>query len=274
VDAARQSDAVVLFLGEEESLSGEAASRTRLDLPGAQEALVTEVAKAGKPIVAVILAGRPLTFHSVTAQANAVLYAWDPGFMGGPAISDVLFGVVSPSGRLPVTFPRHLGQVPIYYNHLNTGRPPAESGPQAENKYTSKYIDVSFTPEYPFGFGLSYTRFEYSNLRLSHPQARAGETLTIRADIANTGSFEADEVAQLYTHQVTASIVQPVRQLRAFRRVHMKPGEKQTVEFALKINDLAFHDAEGRLTLEPGAFEVWVAPDSASGVRGEFRVQH
>jgi beta-glucosidase len=272
LDAARSADVVLLFLGEEAALSGEASSRAVLDLPGAQEELAAEVRKAGKPTVAILLAGRPLTFHNLAERSNAVLYAWHPGVMGGPAIRDVLFGAVAPSGRLTTTFPRTVGQVPIYYNHMNTGRPAAETGPEAANKFTSKYLDVSFTPEYPFGFGLSYTTFEYSGVRLSAPQLREGETLTVRADIANTGKVDADDVVQLYTRQLAASLTRPVRELRAFRRIHLKAGEKQTVEFVLRADDLAFYHPGGERSAELGSFQVWVAPDSASGPMAEFQL--
>lgn len=272
VEAARAADVAVLFLGEEASLSGEASSRSMLDLPGAQEDLAREVAKAGKPVIVVILAGRPLTFHNVAEQVNAVLYGWHPGAMGGPAICDVLFGDAVPSGRLTATFPRTVGQAPIYYNHMSTGRPAAESGAEANNKFTSKYLDVSFTPEYPFGFGLSYTTFEYSNVRLSSPRMRLGDKLAVRADIANTGKYEADEVVQLYTRQLSASLTRPVRELKSYRRIHLRPGEKREVAFELSTDDLAFYKEGGKLTVEPGAFQLWVAPDSASGQRAEFWV--
>jgi beta-glucosidase len=269
VEAARGVDAVLLFLGEEASLSGEASSRAYLDLPGAQEALVNEVAQAGKPTVAVIMAGRPLTFHNVAAKAGAVLYAWHPGTMGGPAIADVLLGKMAPSGKLPVTFPRTVGQVPIYYNHLNTGRPPAETGPAAEDKFKSKYLDVSFTPEYPFGFGLSYTSFAYGAPQLSAKSMSVGGSLTVSAEVANTGKVEADETVQLYIRQMAASLAQPVRELKDFRRVHLKPGEKQTVEFTLNSSALAFHKG-AQLVTEPGTFQVWVAPDSSAGTPAQF----
>jgi len=272
VEAARAADVALLFLGEEASLSGEASSRAFLNLPGAQDELASRVVKVGKPTIAIILAGRPLTFHSLAEQVNGVLYAWHPGALGGPAIRDLLFGDSAPSGKLPVTFPRTVGQVPIYYNHMNTGRPAAESGREANNKFASKYLDISFTPEYPFGFGLSYTTFAYSNVRLSSPSARVGDKLTVSADVLNTGKYEAEEVVQLYMRQLTASITRPVRELIGFRRIHLKPGAKQTVELALTTDDLGFYKAGGQLTVEPGAFELWVAPDSASGQMVEFRV--
>ena len=279
-DAARRADAVLLFLGEEQILSGEARSRAFLNLPGAQEDLITEIAKAGKPMVAIILAGRPLTFHDAAAKVGAVLWAWHPGTMGGPALADLLFGRAVPSGRLTVTFPRTVGQVPIYYAHLNTGRPGAATelgvpmGNPADPKgYTSKYIDVDFTPEYPFGYGLSYTDFEYSNLRVVTPQVRMGGKITISADVANVGTREAVEVAQFYVHAVSASVVQPVRLLKAFRRVQLKSGEKQTVTFSIGTAELAFHNQQMQLVTEPGRYQVWIAPDAVRGLQGEFTLQ-
>jgi beta-glucosidase len=207
-----------MFLGEEQILSGEARSRAFLNLPGAQEDLHREIAKTGRPVVTIILAGRPLTFHDVAARSAAVLYAWHPGSMGGPAIVDVLTGTTAPSGRLPMTFPRTVGQIPIYYAHLITGRPatPGERGvpmgtPIDPQGYTSKYLDVELTPEYPFGFGLSYGTFEYSAPRVSRPSFAHGEAVTIEADVTNTGGAEAGEVVQLYLRDVVASVARPVR---------------------------------------------------------------
>jgi beta-glucosidase len=279
-DAARQADAVILFLGEEQILSGEARSRAYLNLPGAQEALVEELAGLGKPTVAVIMAGRPLTFHDLASKVGAVLYAWHPGTMGGPAIVNLLFGRAVPSGKLPVTFPRTVGQEPLYYARLNTGRPPLpeELGipagtPARPTGYTSKYIDVDVTPEYPFGFGLSYTKFAYRNLRLSSQSVRMGGTLTVSADLINQGSREAVEVVQLYIRDLVASVVQPVRVLKGFQRIAVKPGETQVLSFRLTTDDLAFYNQEMKLVTEPGRFEVWIGADSASGLKGEFTVQ-
>ena len=279
LEAARKSDAVLLFLGEEQILSGEAHSRAFLSLPGAQSELVEEVAKAGKPTIAVILAGRPLTFQEVTMRVQAVVYAWHPGTMGGPAIRDVLFGDAGPSGKLTVTFPRTVGQVPIYYAHMNTGRPPSpdELGiplgtPVDPKGFTSKYLDVDYTPEYPFGFGLSYTKFEYANLRLSATSLPPGGSITVSADITNTGGTAGDEIVQCYVRDLVGSITRPVRELKAFRRIHLEPGEKQTVGFHLSTEDLSFYNEGGTLLIEPGVFHVWIAPDSASGLKGEFEV--
>ena len=275
--AARRADVVLLFLGEEQILSGEAHSRAFLDLPGAQAKLAEEIARLGKPVIAVLLAGRPLTFHDTAARVKAVLWAWHPGTMGGPGIVDLLLGRAAPSGKLTVTFPRTVGQVPVYYAHLNTGRPalPAELGipmgnPVEPKGYTSKYIDVDFTPEYPFGYGLSYTDFEYSKLRVSAPTMRGEETLTVSADIANRGARPGTEVVQFYVHAVAASVVQPVRLLKGFRRVALQPGETKTVSFEITRRDLAFHNQQLQLVAEPGTYQVWVAPDSVRGLESRF----
>jgi len=280
LDAARKADVVLLFLGEEQILSGEARSRAFINLPGAQEDLVSEVGKARKPMVAIIQAGRPLTFQKVTAQARAVLYAWHPGTMGGPAIADLLFGRAVPSGKLPVTFPRTIGQVPIYYARLNTGRPasPAELGipmgnPANPEGYTSKYIDVDLTPEYPFGYGLSYNDFAYSQLRLSAQTLMEDGTLSVSADLTNRGKYGGAEVVQLYVHCVTASVAQPVRVLKGLRRVQLQPGETKTVTFVLTAADLAYHNQQMQLVAEPGPYQVWIAPDSARGLQGEFTLK-
>jgi beta-glucosidase len=279
VQAARKADAVLLFLGEEAILSGEAHSRAFLNLTGAQEELVEEVARTSKPIVVIILAGRPLTFQRLTAKVNALLYAWHPGTMGGPAITDVVFGDAVPAGKLTATFPRTVGQVPIYYAHKNTGRPasPKDLGvptgvPRDPTGYVSRYLDVDHTPEYPFGFGLSYTQFAYSGLAVTSDQIRPGEQLTVSAKITNAGAREADEIVQLYTRNLVGSVTRPVRELKGFRRIRLKPGESKTVEFTLGTKDLAYYNAQMQLVTEPGKFHVWIAPDSVSGVRGEFEV--
>jgi len=280
LDAARRAEVVLLFLGEEQILSGEARSRAFLNLPGAQEELVDALTAAGKPIAAVIMAGRPLTFHDTAGKLGAILYAWHPGTMGGPALAKLLLGQIVPSGKLPVTFPRTVGQVPIYYAHLNTGRPAADTElgiplgtPLKPTGYTSKYIDVDFTPEYPFGYGLSYTDIEYSNLRLSRTSIQAGQSLTISAEVANRGMRDGTEVVQLYVHKLVASVAQPVRLLKGFRRIYLKAGEKQTVSFPLRGDDLAIYNDQLHLVAEPGVFQVWIAPDSTRGVSGQFTLR-
>jgi beta-glucosidase len=200
--------------------------------------------------------------------------------MGGPAIADLLFGRAVPSGKLPVTFPRTVGQVPIYYAHLNTGRPasPAELGipmgnPANPEGYTSKYIDVDLTPEYPFGYGLSYTDFVYSQLRLSAQTLMKDGTLSVSADLTNRGKYGGAELVQLYIHCVTASVAQPMRMLKGFRRVQVQPGETKSVTFVLTAADLAHHNQQMQLVAEPGPYQVWIAPDSTRGLQGEFTLK-
>jgi len=280
LEKARSADVILLFLGEEQILSGEAHSRAFLDLPGAQEGLANELARSGRPIVTIILAGRPLTFHDVAAKSKAVLYGWHPGTMGGPAIADLLFGDAVTSAKLTITFPRTVGQVPIYYAQLPTGRPASVSelgiplgNPVNPIGYTSKYVDVDFTPEYPFGYGLSYTAFQYSNLRISAPRLRTGGQLILSADVKNTGTREADEIVQLYVHQDVASLSRPVKELKGFRRVHLRPGEEANVQFPITTRDLAFYNQRMQFVTEPGTFHFWIAPDSARGLQGEFKVE-
>ncbi len=283
VAAARDSDVAVLFLGEEAILSGEAHSRADIDLPGAQEELVRRVRQAGRPVIAVILAGRPLTLGGIIDEVDAVLYAWHPGTMGGPAIADLLFGVASPSGKLPVTFPSTVGQIPIYYNHKNTGKPPKENeivhiddievrAPQTSFGMSAFYLDAGFKPLFPFGFGLSYGEFAYSDLKVSAPTVEAGNTLTISADLRNDGPGDAVEVVQLYVRDLVANVTRPVRELKGFQRVRVKPGASTRVEFELHTDALRFFGRDNARILEPGQFHVWIGGSSTADLRGEFEV--
>ena len=279
VAVAQQADAVVAFLGEDAGLSGEAHCRAFLDLPGAQQALLDALAETGRPLVAVIMAGRPLTLEPVIARARALLLAWHPGTMGGPAIADLLFGAEAPSGRLPVTLPRTVGQIPLYYNRKNTGRPPREDGPSiptgtplAPQGFNSTYLDVDHRPLFPFGYGLSYTTFAYANLHLSTQQLKMGESLTATVTLSNTGKVKAVEVVQLYVRDLAGSLTRPVRELKGFRRVELQPGESRRVSFDLHTDDLAFHNAEMQRVTEPGKFHLWIGPDAQSGLRAEFEV--
>lgn len=282
-DAAADADVVVLFVGEDAILSGEARSRAELSLPGEQSALLRRVAKAGKPVVMVVLAGRPLTIGDECAAADVVLYAWHPGTMGGPAIVDILFGAAVPSGKLPVTIPKQVGQVPLYYGHPNTGRPsPADYralDPERDKdlpqrfQYRSHYVDSDPFPLFPFGFGLSYTTFAYDRLKLGATAIEPGEEIEITARLTNSGSRAGVEVAQLYVRDMVASVVRPVRELKDFRRVYLWPGESKQVKFTLDAADLSFFDNQGRRVLEPGRFAVWIGGDSTATLEGTFEVR-
>jgi beta-glucosidase len=248
-------------------MSAEAGSRASLDLPGAQPALARAVVAAGKPTVVVLLNGRPLSIAWLDEHVPAILEAWYPGIEAGPAIAQVLFGDRDPGGRLPVTFPRSVGQVPIYYGHRNTGRPP-----HPDDKFTSKYLDLPWTPLYPFGWGLGYTTFEYRGLALDRAMMTRADSLTVRVRVANTGRRAGDEVVQLYVRDDVGSVTRPVKELRGFRRVRLEAGAETTVSFTLRARDLAFHDAAIRPVVEPGTFTVWVGPSSVEGLEARFEV--
>src|SRR5437763_3088443 len=266
VAAAKQADVAVLVLGEAGDLSGEAASRADLDLPGVQQQLLEAIHATGTPVVLVLMNGRPLTIPWATEQVPAIVESWFLGVEDGPTLAAVLFGDVSPSGKLPVTFPRAVGQIPLYYNHKNTGRP---TGP---DKYTSKYIDLPVTPLFPFGHGLSYTTFGYSDLRLSGSSIPPAGTLRVSVTVTNTGSRDGAEVAQLYVHDEVASVTRPVRALAGFRRVSLKAGEARTVEFRLTPKELGLYNKDMKFVVEPGKFRVFVGGSSVGGLEGEFEV--
>lgn len=280
--AAAAADVVMLFVGEDSVLSGEARSRSTLDLPGVQPELVQTVAAAGKPIILVVMAGRPLAIGAECDVADAVLYAWHPGTMGGPAIVDLLLGGATPSGKLPATIPKHVGQVPLYYGHPNTGRPsPVNFRPlsltqgkdlESAFQYSSHYVDGDPFPLFPFGYGLSYTRFAYDGFELGASSIGSQQTLAVRARVTNAGSRAGVEVAQLYICDVAAKLVRPVRELKAFRRVYLRPGESQPVEFALNADDLRYFNNDGCSVLEPGKFAVWIGGNSTATLGGEFEL--
>ena len=271
VRAAESADAVILFLGEEAAITGEAKSRAFIGLPGRQEELAAEVEKTGKPVVLVVMAGRPLTFDAAAEPASSVLYAWHPGTMAGPAIADMLFGKAQPTGKLTVSFPRTVGQLPVYYNFMNTGRPVNPETWIVPSIFDqSKYIDVDYRPQYPFGFGLSYTTFRYDRLTLSSPEFGLDGSITVSATVTNTGKRAGEEIVQLYIRDLAASVTRPVKELKGFKRVSLDPGESRTVEFILKASDLAFWNDRMEFKAEPGRFHVWVAPNSAEGLKGEF----
>ena len=268
VRAAKESDVVIIAVGESAEMSGEAASRSSLDLPGRQLELVKAVHATGKPYVVVLMNGRPLTINWLTENSPAILETWFAGTQGGNAIADVLFGDVNPGGKLPVTFPRNVGQIPLYYNHKNTGRPP-----DANNKYTSKYLDVDWKPLFPFGFGLSYTRFEIANLKLSAPRIAANGQLIVSVDVRNLGPRAGDEVVQLYIRDVAASVTRPVKELKGFQRVTLAAGETKRVEFVLGAAQLGFWNQQMRYGIEPGEFMVMVGPNSEQLIEAKFTVE-
>jgi beta-glucosidase len=270
VHAARNADVVILAVGESAAMSGEASSRASLDLPGRQLDLIKAIHATGKPYVVVLMNGRPLTINWVAENSPAILETWFAGTEAGNAIADVLFGDVNPGGKLPLTFPRAVGQEPLYYNHKNTGRPP--DVPDANPKYSSRYLDVPFTPLYPFGYGLSYTQFQFSNLQLSTPSIPVNGRLNVSVEVANTGRRAGDEVVQLYIHDVAASVTRPVRELKGFQRITLQAGERRRVSFTLGPAELGFYNRNLHFAVEPGVFEFFVGPNSAEGLKGSFEV--
>jgi beta-glucosidase len=264
---AKKSDVVVAVLGESSAMSGEASCRASLALPGHQEELLEALHATGKPVVLIVLSGRPLAITWAAEHVPAILQAWHPGTEGGHAIADVLFGDVNPSGRLPVSMLRATGQIPLYYAHKNTGRP----ADHAEH-YTSKYLDMPVTPLFPFGFGLSYTSFRYSDLVLNAQAIRPMDTLRMTVRVTNTGKREGTEVVQLYLRDDVASVARPVKELRRFQRITIPPGELREVMFELVAEDLAFYNQEMRRVIEPGTFTVTVGPNAAEGLTAKFRV--
>jgi beta-glucosidase len=267
VRAAREADAVLLCLGEAGDMSGEARSRTSLDLPGAQEALAGAVLATGKPVAVILFAGRPLSIPWLAENARAILLAWFPGVEAGPALADVIFGDHSPAGRLPITFPRNVGQVPIHYDHRNTGRPPS-----AADEYTSKYIDAPWTPLFPFGHGLSYTRFAYDRLRLSAARIGPRDSIEARVRVTNTGARDGDDVVQLYVRDDIASFTRPSLRLRGFERIHLRRRERRELSFTLGPADFACLDADMLPVVEPGAFTIFAGGSSANLIEARFEV--
>ena len=269
VNQARAADVAILVLGETADMSGEAAARSDIGLPGVQQQLADRVAAAQPNTVAVLVNGRPLTLTALSAAVPAILEAWAPGLEGGPAVAEALYGLTNPGGKLPVSFPRSVGQLPIYYNHENTGRPY-----DPDNKYTSKYLDLPDGPLYEFGFGLSYTSFEVGGVRMSSTTlARRNGSISVSAVVRNTGKRAGDEVVQLYVHDPVASIVQPVRRLRGFQRVSLEAGQSRRVRFTLTPEDVGFYDNNARFRVERGQIEVYVGTSSEAPLVGTLVVR-
>lgn len=266
VAAAQAADVVIAVVGESANMSGEARSRMHLGLPGRQQELMDALAATGKPIVAVLMTGRPLVIPRLAAQADALLVAWHAGIRAGRAVADLLFGAATPSGKLTTTWPAAEGQIPIYYAHKNTGRPMEGEGvPQFGEPFKSRYIDGPNEPLFPFGFGLSYTTFAYRDLQVETPVIGPDDTLVVSATIENTGSRPGVEVVQLYVRDLVGSVTRPVQELKGFCRVELQPGEKRVVRFAVPARDLGFHGPDMKYIIEPGEFRVWIGPNSHVG---------
>ncbi len=267
IATAKTADTVIMVLGENANMAGEAASRASLDLPGRQQELLEAVVALGKPVVLVLLNGRPLAISWAAEHVPAILEAWEPGSEGGNAVADILFGDVNPGGKLPVTFPRRTGQAPLYYARTLT------HSPEGSMMYNPRYWDGPVSPLYPFGFGLSYTAFAIDNLKVSMPQVKIGGSLAITADVANTGSLQGDEVVQLYIHQKAGSDSRPMRELKGFERVTLKPGEKKTVTFQLGPDELGYWSTSRKGWVQDAeAFDVWVGSDSTAKLSAGFTV--
>lgn len=265
VSSAKEADMVILALGEAYWMSGEAASRSEIDLPGAQQELAREIHAVGKPTVAVLMNGRPLTINWLDENISAILETWFLGTTTGDAIADVLFGDYNPSGKLPITFPRSVGQIPIHYDMENTGRPF-----DADNKYTSKYLDVSNEPLYVFGHGLSYTTFDYSPISLSSNTMTTSDSLEISVTVSNTGNYAGEEVVQFYLHDKVASVAPRVRELKGFKKIQLEPGESKEVTFTIKNEDLKFYRKDMSYASEPGEFMIFVGGNSRDTQTAEF----
>ena len=282
VELAREADLILAFVGEEAILSGEAHCLANLNLQGAQSRLLHRLSETGKPLVTVVMAGRPLTIGREVNISDALLYAFHPGTMGGPALANLLFGKVVPSGKLPVTFPKETGQIPIYYNHTSTGRPASGSekniftipvgAEQTSLGNTSFYLDAGKDPLFPFGYGLSYTTFAYSNLQLSSTQYTRNEVIIITFDLTNTGRTDGTEIAQLYFRDLAASVTRPVKELAAFERIHLKAGETRHIRMELPVKQLSFWNYAMDYCVEPGKFDLWIGGNSREGLKATFNI--
>jgi len=283
VKAAKKADVILAFMGEEAIMSGEAHCLTDITLKGDQRKMIEALHATGKPVVVNIMAGRPLELDFEIAHSDAILYSFHPGTMGGPAITQLIFGDETPSGKTPITFPKNVGQIPIYYNHNMTGRPyngtetmlydiPLRAG-QTSLGNTSYWLDTTFEPEFPFGYGLTYTTFEYSEPSIEMTEYGAGDVIHACVTLKNTGKSEATEVVQLYVRDMVGSVTRPVKELKGFQRVTVAPGESVTVRFELPVQDLAFYGIDMVKKVEPGKFRLWIAGDSASGKPVEFEVK-
>ncbi|MBD3863276.1 beta-glucosidase BglX [Olleya marilimosa] len=268
---AKKADVIVATLGETAEFSGESSSRTNLEIPQAQKDLLNALLKTGKPVVLVLFTGRPLVLVEENETVPAILNAWFPGSEAGLSIADVLFGDVNPSGKLTATFPRNVGQIPIFYNHKNTGRPLGNKEGKFE-KFKSNYIDVRNEPLYPFGYGLSYTTFEYNNLKINNSTITMDGKINITVDVTNTGNYDGKEVIQLYIKDVVGSVTRPVKELKGFKKAFIKKGETQTVSFDISVEDLKFYNYDLDFVAEPGDFEIFVGTNSDASLKTSFKL--
>ena len=260
VEVAKKADVIVAALGEASEMSGECSSRSDIGIPQSQKDLLVELKKTGKPIVLVLFTGRPLVLNQEKVLADAILNVWFPGSEGGYAISDVLFGKINPSGKLPMSFPRSVGQIPLYYNYKNTGRP--ESEEDKFEKFKSVYLDVPNSPLFPFGYGLSYTTFNYSDISLSSSKLQGNQTLKASVTLTNTGKYDGSEIVQLYIRDVVGSITRPVKELKGFQKIMLKAGERKTVTFDITPEDLKFYNSDLKYDWESGDFEIKIGGNS------------
>jgi beta-glucosidase len=259
IEAAKNADIVILSVGEAGNISGEAKSRSSIGFQGVQEDLVKAIQATGKPVIVLVNAGRPLIFNWTADNIPAILYTWWLGTKAGDAIANVLFGDYNPAAKLPMSFPRAEGQIPIYYNHYNTGRPAAND---SDVNYVSAYVDLPNSPKFAFGYGLSYTTFEYSKIKLSKTQMQANEKIEASVTITNTGNYDGEEVVQLYIRDIVASVVRPVKELKGFQKIFLKKGESRQVKFTISIDDLKFYNNELKYAAEAGEFKVMIGSSS------------
>jgi beta-glucosidase len=270
IQIARQADVVIMSMGEASDWSGEAKSRSNLQLPGMQEELVKAIHATGKPVVVLINAGRPLIFNWTADNVPAILYTWWLGTKAGDAIADVLFGDHNPSAKLPISFPRTEGQIPIYYNYYHTGRPATSD---SDRFYRSAYIDLSIFPKFPFGYGLSYTNFSYSDIHLSSSTMRAGKPVTATVTVSNIGNYDGEETVQLYIQDLFGSVVRPVKELKGFQKIFLKKGESLQVSFAIDVDKLKFYTDELKFIYEPGDFKVYIGGSSQEVKEAAFKLE-
>jgi beta-glucosidase len=270
VQAATSADVIVVAVGEDSDMSGEAGCRTNIQLPGPQLQLLRALATCGKPVITILFNGRPLDLHGVIEHSDAVLEAWYPGSEGGSAIVDLLYGITNPSGKLTMSFPDNVGQVPVYYNHFNTGRP--QGAPDAQERYVSQYLDAPNEPLFPFGFGLSYTQFSYSDLELTSTQLTKDTDITATVTVSNIGSVTGEEIVQFYIQDVVGEVVRPLKELKSFQRISLKPGETKQVTFTITEQQLRYHHADLSFKSDKGSFVLYAGTNSKDVLSHSFQL--